>query len=169
MKNTLVCLHRMLIEILPWPQSLLLLFVRLIWGWGFIQAGYGKLTHLERTIQYFTDLNLPLPVVNAVLASSTELIGGALLLVGLFSRAISLPLIVTMIVAYLTAERDALASLFTSDNSAFFSAAPWPFLFASLIILLFGPGKLSLDSLLLKRLFPEEETAPHSQPQPTLS
>jgi len=62
-----------------------------------------------------------------------------------------LALTVNMIMAYVTADREALHSIF-SDPDKFYAAAPYTFLIASLIILIFGPGKISLDTL-LKRVF----------------
>jgi putative oxidoreductase len=49
-------------------------------------------------------------------------------------------------VAFITADREALLSIF-SDTDKFYAAAPYTFLFACLIVLIFGPGKLSLDTL----------------------
>jgi len=62
-------------------------------------------------------------------------------------------------VAYITADREALSSIF-SDPDKFYAAAPYTFLVASLIILLFGPGKIALDTM-LKKLF-GGEAAPTS-------
>jgi putative oxidoreductase len=73
-----------------------------------------------------------------------------LLLLGLGGRVVPLPLIGTMIVAYLTAESDALHAL-TSDPDKFVAAAPFMFLLAALIIFVFGPGKLSLDAVFAKK------------------
>lgn len=131
-------------------QSPLLLAVRLYWGWQFVQTGWGKLMHLDKTTEFFTGLGLPLPRLNAIAAGSTESLGGLLLLLGLFARPASVPLIFTMIVAYATAESEALHAVF-SDPNKFLSADPFLFLLASLIVLAFGPGKLSLDALFLKQ------------------
>ncbi len=130
-------------------QSPLLLAVRLYWGWQFAQTGWGKLTHLDRTAGYFESLNIPLPKVNAIMAGGTECVGGALLALGLFARPASVPLIFTMLVAYWTADREALNAI-TSEPDKFVTASPFLFLLASLIVLTFGPGKLSLDALLGK-------------------
>ena len=127
-------------------QSPLLLVIRLYWGWSFALTGWGKLTHLERTSSYFESLNLPLPKVNAVMAGTTETVGGVLLAIGLLARPASVPLIFTMLVAYYTADRDALVAI-GSDPDKFVSAAPFLFMFAALLVLVFGPGKLSLDAL----------------------
>ncbi len=129
-------------------QSPLLLAVRLYWGWQFWQAGWGKVTHISHVIEYFTSLGLPAPALNAYLIAWLETIGGILLAVGLFSRFISFPLLIDMIVAYVVGDREALGSVF-SDPGKFYAATPYTFLFASLLILVFGPGKLSLDGLIV--------------------
>ena len=134
-------------------QSPLLLAVRLFWGWQFTQTGWGKLTNLDRTAGYFESLGLPLPKVNALMAGATECFGGALLALGLFARPASVPLIFTMLVAYWTADREALKAI-TSEPDKFTGATPFLFLFACLIVLAFGPGKLSLDALLGKNKGP---------------
>ena len=131
-------------------QSPLLLIIRLYWGISFAQTGWGKLAQLDKTTAFFTDLHLPMPRLNAMAAGSTECFGGALLALGFFARPVSVPLIFTMIVAYLTADREALVAI-TSDPDKFVSAAPFLFLFAALIVLIFGPGKFSLDALLFRK------------------
>jgi putative oxidoreductase len=70
------------------------------------------------------------------------------LILGLASRLISVPLLINMIVAYITADREAFTSFF-SESGKFFGADPFPFLMVSLLILIFGPGKFSLDTLVL--------------------
>jgi putative oxidoreductase len=56
-----------------------------------------------------------------------------------------------MVVAYVTADREALFSVF-SDPDKFYAASPYTFLVASGIILFFGPGKLALDALIRRLL-----------------
>lgn len=128
----------------PGLQSTVLLLVRVSMGWGFFLTGKGKLLNLERTTRFFDSLELPLPKFQAILAGSTEMAGGLLLIAGLGTRLISVPLAFTMVVAYLTAHRDeAFASL-----SDFTDQAPFPFLMAALVTLAFGAGKFSVDRLL---------------------
>ncbi|MGB7847585.1 MAG: DoxX family protein [Candidatus Acidiferrum sp.] len=131
-------------------QSPFLLFVRLYWGWQLSQSGWGKLHNLPKVTEFFTSLNLPMPAQMAVLISCVELFGGILLVLGLLSRLNALVLTVNMLMAYLTADREALLSFF-SDPDKFSAAAPYVFLIASLIILIFGPGKFALDTYLLRR------------------
>ncbi len=133
-----------------WLQPVLLLVIRGWWGWSFFLTGKGKLMNLEKTTAFFTDLGLPLPKLNAIMAGSTECVGGLLLLLGLCSRLVSVPLMFTMIVAYATADKEAVQAIF-SDPDKFTSAAPFLFLLASVIVFAFGPGKISLDALLFKK------------------
>jgi putative oxidoreductase len=125
-------------------QSPFLLATRLYWGWQFCETGWGKLTHLDRTTQFFQSLGIPFPELNVIIAGSTECFGGLLLFFGLASRLVSLPLIFTLIVAYVTSEQTALHTLFSNPDN-FVSAAPFEFMFAALIVLIFGPGRFSLD------------------------
>jgi putative oxidoreductase len=134
-------------------QSPLLLLVRLYWGWQFAQSGWGRLHHIPQATEYFASLHIPFPGANVVFVSSLEFVGGILLILGLASRLISLLLAVDMIVAYLTADMEALHSI-VSDPGKFYNADPYTFLFASLLILIFGPGRFALDWLLIRRLNP---------------
>jgi putative oxidoreductase len=131
-------------------KSPFLLLVRLYWGWSFMMTGKGKLEHIDKITAFFHDLGIPLPMLNAYLAGSTEFLGGLLLLLGLGGRLASLPLIFTMTIAYVTAESEALHSIF-SDPDKFTGADPFLFLYAAVIVLLFGPGCFSLDALLKKK------------------
>jgi putative oxidoreductase len=124
----------------------LLLFVRLYWGWEFMEDGWGKLHNLAKVTEYFASLNLPAPAQTALFVSIIELAGGMLLAVGLFSRLTGLVLTVNMLTAYVTGDREALLSIFTAPDK-FSAAAPYMYLFASLVVLIFGPGKFALDTL----------------------
>jgi putative oxidoreductase len=128
-------------------QSAFLLCVRLYWGWQLTQSGWGKLHNLPKVTEFFTSLNLPLPAQTAVFISCVEFFGGIFLALGLLSRLTALVLTVNMIMAYITADREALSSIF-SDPDKFYAAAPYTFLIASLIVLIFGPGKIAVDTVL---------------------
>lgn len=128
-------------------QSPLLLTIRLYWGWQFAQSGWGKLHRLDQVTDFFASLNIPMPHANAVMVSNLEFFGGILLILGLASRLTGLILTGNMLVAYLTADREALTSVF-SDPGKFYAADPYTFLFASVLVLIFGAGLFSIDSLL---------------------
>ena len=136
-------------------QPIFLLAVRLYWGWQLIESGWGKLHNLSKVTEFFASLNLPMPAQMAVFISSVELFGGIFLAVGLLSRLTALVLTVNMIMAYITADREALHSIF-SDPDKFYAAAPYTFLIASLIILIFGPGKIAVDTILKPFFTPAE-------------
>ncbi len=143
--------YQLLIAAASCCQSPFLLAVRLYWGWQFFGDGRGKLLHLQHIAEYFGhDLHIPFPYFNALLASTTECVGGLFLLVGLGSRLVAVPLIFTMVVAYLTAEIETVKHIFSNPDK-FVTADPFLYLLASVIILVFGPGVFSLDWLLAGR------------------
>jgi len=67
------------------------------------QAGWNKYQHFDNTVAWFGNadwgLGLPLPAVLAALAIAAELGGALLLLLGLFTRLATIPLMITMLVA----------------------------------------------------------------------
>jgi len=70
----------------------------------FIIAGAGKLADLENTANFFGEyLGLPFPDLMAVIAGGTEFFGGIAILIGFATRWFSVPLMVTMVVAAVTA------------------------------------------------------------------
>ncbi len=133
-----------------WLQSPLLLLVRLYWGWQFMQTGWGKLQHLDRVIGFFQSLGIPFPGIQAPLVAGMEFFGGLLLIFGLGSRIVGLILAFDMLVAYWTASRDALFSVFSNPGN-FYNADPYTFLFASLMVLIFGAGLISLDAIIARQ------------------
>lgn len=111
-------------------HPLFLLLVRLYWGWQFFQTGWGKLHRLPQVVEFFASLGIPAPALNAYFVSGLEVVGRILLAIGLGSRIIALPLTIDMIMAYLTADREALMSVF-SDPGKFYDAEPFTFLMAN--------------------------------------
>src|ERR1700739_2076654 len=131
-------LHDQFFALVSYLQSPFLLLVRLYWGWQLAQSGWGKLHHLGHVTEFFASLGLPMPAQTAVFIACVEFFGGIFLALGLFSRMTALVLTINMVVAYVTADREALLSVF-SDPDKFYAAAPYTLLVASVIILLFGP------------------------------
>ena len=145
--KTVIKAYALLVKCGRMLQSPLLLVMRLWWGWSFFLTGKGKLIHHAETADFFQTLSIPLPGLNAWVAASVECFGGLFLLVGFASRLVSIPLSITMVVAYLTADNEALKKIF-SDTDKFTSAAPFLFLLTALLVLAFGPGAFSVDRLL---------------------
>lgn len=144
--NTVDRLYALFLKVVNSLQPLFLLFIRVYWGWEFLQSGIGKISHIDKVVQYFTQLGIPAPSLNAHFNAGLETVGGILLILGLGSRIISVPLLINMIVAYISAEREAWTSLF-SDSNKFFAADAFPFFLTALLILIFGPGLFSLDTV----------------------
>lgn len=142
--------YRLLSRVGSSLQSPFLLAVRLYWGWQFMETGWGKLTDIAKVISFFTELGIPAPALSAYFVSTLEFAGGVFLILGVGSRLIALPLVIDMMVAYVTADREALFSILSNPDK-FTAAAPYTFLVASLIVLIFGPGRFSVDALLAAR------------------
>lgn len=145
--TTLHAWHEKFFHYLDYLQHPFLLFVRLYWGIQLMQSGWGKLHNLDKVTDFFTSLSLPMPHQMAIFISCVEFFGGLFLALGLLSRVTSLVLTINMLMAYITADKEALHSIF-SDPDKFAAAAPYVFLVAALIILLAGPGIFSLDALI---------------------
>lgn len=136
--------HDQFFALVVYLKSPFLLFVRLYWGWQLAQSGWGKLHHLSNVAEYFGSLGLPMPAQMAVFIACVEFFGGIFLALGLLSRITVLVLTVNLTMAYVVGDREALLSFF-SDPDKFIAAAPFAFLIVSLIVLIFGAGKISLD------------------------
>jgi putative oxidoreductase len=139
--------YRVLIAFATSLQSPFLLLIRLYWGWQFFLTGKGKLMDISKPAEYFQSLGIPFPHALALLAGCTECVGGLLLLIGLASRLISIPLMIVLTVAYLTADIDRVRAILT-DPDKFVTADEFLFLFAVVPVFVFGPGKFSIDWLI---------------------
>src|ERR1700756_1933396 len=97
-------LYRRITSALSPLRSVMLLAVRLYWGFQFAQTGWGKVHNLAKITGFFASLNIPLPGFAAPFVSTLEFVGGIFLMLGLFSRPVALLLACNMFVAYWTAE-----------------------------------------------------------------
>ncbi len=109
MANALINTYNRVHDVLNYTRQmdgLAPLLLRLYLAPVLMQAGYNKLSHFEDTAAWFGNpewgLGLPMPEVMAALAAGTEFFGGLALIVGFATRWISIPLMITMIVAALT-------------------------------------------------------------------
>lgn len=131
-------------------QSPLLLVLRAYFFWQLFMTGRGHLANIGKVSEFFVSLGIPFPTLNAYLSSSVECFGSLLLIVGLASRLTAIPVAVTMTVAYLTADLEAVANIF-NDPDKFVKADPFPYFICALVVLVFGPGRFSIDAL-IKRI-----------------
>ena len=121
------------------------------WGWQLSQNGWGKLHNLPRVTEFFASLGLPAPGSRLRLYPALNSSAGILLAIGLLSRITALGVFIDMTTAYWAGDRDSFLAFFSNPNK-FAGADPFVFWFVALIILIIGPGKWSLDTLLRRRM-----------------
>jgi len=121
------------------------LVARLTVGWVFASTGWGKLHNLPQIVDYFRELGIPYPELQAPFASANEFVCGVLVLVGLATRLAAIPLIFVMLVAIRTAQWENVDSV-----TALLGLVEWSYvaLFAWLAIA--GPGPISIDGLIAR-------------------
>ena len=107
--------------------------------------------NLEKPTEFFQSLGIPFPHAQAMLAGATESFGGLLLLAGFCSRLVSIPLMILLSVAYLTADFDKVKMIFSNPDK-FLTADEFLFLFAVVLVFVFGPGKFSIDWLIKRKV-----------------
>jgi putative oxidoreductase len=118
---------------------------RLTVGFVFIGTGWGKLHSLPDVTDFFIKLGIPFPAFNARLVACTEFFGGILMLAGLGTRLVALPMAFTMVVAILTDKRAQI-----DGPTTLFGFEEWSYLVLFIWIALAGPGPLSLDALIAR-------------------
>lgn len=130
-----------------------ILLVRLSVGLLFFESGRGKLFFkLQELGEYFVQLGIPLPHLNAFVTASIEFFGGICLILGLATRVVSVPLAFIMFVAILTAQIKNVKTL--GD----FLYLPEVLLLVIFVWLVFsGPGRVSIDHFLARKLGFDEQ------------
>ena len=126
-------------------KSLALLLARITVAYGFYEPAMMKWKDISSVAEWFGSMGIPFPTLNAYMAATTEIVGVVLLTLGLFTRIISLPLIIIMIVAIKTVH---LAHGFSAGDNGF--EIPLYYMLFLLIFVAFGAGKFSLDHILFK-------------------
>ncbi len=127
-------------------KDLPLLFMRIVLAIGFYGPAMMKLKNFNNIVEWFGSIGIPMPTLNAYLATGTETLGFILLFLGLGTRIIAIPLIITMIVAIVTVH---LGHGFEAGNNGF--EIPLYYLIMLFTLLVYGSGKYSLDYLLSKK------------------
>lgn len=156
--STLISLYLRLADGFANQRWIPALLTRLSVGVMFAVAGWGKLNHLEGVIEFFGSLGVPSPQIMAPFVAGLEFVGGLLLIIGLFTRIISVPLIVTMIVALATAKSSEITS-FTD----IFGLSEFLIALALLWLGFCGAGGVSLDHLLASRFATVKKERPSSK------
>ena len=136
------------------------LSTRLLMGQAYYQTGSGKIANFANTVSFFSELGIPHPEANAFFVSRLEFWGGLLLIAGLLTRVVAAGLATTMVVALATADReDFVAALQGSGEKGLTDVVPFVYLLFLVWLVLYGPGPVSLDALLV-RLFDRRKSPP---------
>jgi putative oxidoreductase len=139
--NLLILLPARIASYFSWAGPLIM---RLIVGYTFMLAGWGKLTSLPQMIENFTEWGIPFPRILTPFVSGVEFFGSIMLILGLFTRIPAAMLAVVMVVAIKSAkwgDVDSLETLLGFEESTYFAAFMW--------LAIAGPGAASLDRLLV--------------------
>jgi putative oxidoreductase len=155
---TLLALRRLILWVADRLRWLPPTLTRLSVGWLFLQTGWSKLHNLEKIVDYFRDLGIPHPEVQAPFAASAELVCGTLLFVGLMTRLACIPLTITMVVAIVTARREDFETV-----SSLYGFIEYTYILLFVWLGVVGPGPISIDALLV-RLFARNEKDAHRDP-----
>lgn len=135
--------HSLAKGVLEKGQSLALLLARVAVAYGFYEPAMQKWSDIGAIATWFESIGIPLPTLNAYMAASTEIVGVVLLTLGLFTRLISIPLIVVMVVAIVTVH---LPNGFSAGENGY--EIPLYYMLFLGIFASFGAGKFSLDHLI---------------------
>lgn len=131
-------------------ESIVLLALRVLLAFTFWAPGLTKLTNLKSTAAWFAEAGIPMPMINAVLAGGTEAIGAVLLLIGLGTRVISMPLVFVMIVAMFTAHDITRWSAVVDSGKSGIEMTVY-FSLMLLVLIVRGAGSLSVDRFTLEK------------------
>ncbi len=110
-------------------------------GWQKLQAGPSSFG------QTLAMLGVPFPILMAYVVTFVELIGGVLLIVGLLSRLAAVLLTIDLVVAILLVKVN-IGLLSPPDGSGVGAELDLALIAGFLVILLGGPGRLSVDQAL---------------------
>jgi len=133
-----------LADSLDWLAPLLM---RIYFGYFWAETGWGKIHNLGAFAQRFVSWGVPYPHISAALSGYTEWIGGILLMLGLFTRLVSIPLMFNMLVAIVKVKMKEVTGIddFVEMDEALY-------IFISFWLMMAGPGRVSIDHLIRRTL-----------------
>ena len=126
--------------------SVVALLSRVLMSAIFIWAGFGKLMATAGTTAYFTKIGLPMPSLAYLLAVAVELVGGILILIGLFTRPAAIILGLWCVATAVVGHSD-----FGDRNMQIHFMKNLTMAGGFAYVTLLGAGAFSVDKLLNKR------------------
>jgi putative oxidoreductase len=139
--NLLILLPAQIASYFSWAGPLIM---RIVVGYTFMLAGWGKLNNLALVTENFSGWGIPFPKILTPFVAGVEFFGGIMLILGLFTRIPAAMLAVVMVVAVRAAkwdDVDSLQTLLGFEEATYFAAFMW--------LAIAGPGAASLDRLLV--------------------
>ena len=141
----------MLKQILNADNSRTTILIRLMVGAVFLSEGFQKFLFADKLgAGRFEKIGLPEPDFFGPFVGSFEIVCGALVLLGLFTRLSAIPLLTIMIVAIISTK----AKLLAEDgfwSMLHDSRTDWSMFLGSIFLIIKGGGKWSVDRLLWKK------------------
>ena len=154
MKETIARWCGAALRVLDRRADLGALVVRIVFGYFWFETGLAKVQNLDGFTNRFVEWGIPFPHFNAALSAWTELIGGALIFLGLFTRLTAVPMIINMIVAIALVVIKNVGSI---DDFVELDEVVYILIFFWLLMA--GPGRYSLDHPLARALGIERRPA----------
>jgi len=139
----MLTLYRKFVQGMEKLHDLTLFLFRIILAIGFYSPAMMKVKNLEGVAEWFGSMSYPFPMVSAILAMTTEVLGIVLLTLGFGTRVIALPMMFVMVVAIFTTH---ISNGFAAGDNGF--EIPLYYFLMLFALVVYGSGKFSLDYLL---------------------
>lgn len=123
------------------------LVVRLFFGYFWLETGWAKLHNLDAFTERFIGWGIPFPAFSAALSAGTEFVAGGLIMIGLLTRLAAIPMIINMVVAIALV---VIKNVGGFDD--FVELDEFVYILIFFWLLMAGPGKVSVDTLISRRL-----------------
>lgn len=143
--------NRLMGKIFSTESSLSIVLIRIMVGFVFVSEGIQKFLYPEiRGVGRFIKIGIPYPEFFGYFVPTFEIVCGVLVVIGLFTRLASIPLIIIMLTAIISSKIPILL------NEGFWEMAhaartDWSMLIGSIVLLLSGNGKYSIEQLFRKK------------------